>query len=80
MELDPLFEDATRLIVRLGIGNPYYLEQSLKISFNQASKLLDQMQFAGIVGPFGFNGLRELYVRNESDLEIILDALNETEI
>ena len=48
---DPLFEDAARLIVSSQTGSTSLLQRKLKLGYNRAGRLTDQLEVAGIVGP-----------------------------
>ena len=51
-ERDPLFEDAARLIVQSQQGSTSMLQRKFKIGYNRAGRIIDQLECAGIVGPF----------------------------
>lgn len=73
---DPLFEDAARVIVQAQQGSTSLLQRKLKLGYNRAGRLIDQLEAAGIVGPFEGSKAREVRVANEEALEQFLKDLN----
>jgi S-DNA-T family DNA segregation ATPase FtsK/SpoIIIE len=71
-ERDELFEDAARLIVRHQQGSVSLLQRRLKVGYSRAARLVDELEAAGIVGPFDGSKAREVLVENEQDLLTIL--------
>ena len=65
---DPLFEDAARLIVQNQIGSTSLLQRRMKLGYNRAGRLMDQLEAAGIVGPNQGSKARDVLVKTESDL------------
>ncbi len=74
-ERDPLFEDAARLIVQTQQGSTSLLQRKLKLGYNRAGRIIDQLEAAGIVGPFEGSKAREVRVANEMALEQLLKDL-----
>ncbi len=74
-ERDPLFEDAARLIVQTQQGSTSLLQRKLKLGYNRAGRIIDQLEAAGIVGPFEGSKAREVKVANEMALEQFLKDL-----
>jgi len=66
---DELFEDAARIIVLNQQGSTSLLQQKLKIGYNRAGHIIDQLEAAGIVGPFEGSKARGVNIANEIDLE-----------
>jgi S-DNA-T family DNA segregation ATPase FtsK/SpoIIIE len=75
-ERDPLFEDAARIIVQTQQGSTSLLQRKLKLGYNRAGRIIDQLEAAGIVGPFEGSKAREVKVANEMALEQFLKDLN----
>ncbi len=73
---DPLFEDAARIIVQTQQGSTSLLQRKLKLGYNRAGRIIDQLEAAGIVGPFEGSKAREVRVANEMALEQFLIDLN----
>lgn len=74
-ERDPLFEDAARIIVQSQQGSTSMLQRKLKLGYNRAGRIIDQLEKAGIVGPFIGSRQREVKVANEIALEQFLKDL-----
>lgn len=75
-ERDPLFEDAARIIVQTQQGSTSMLQRKLKLGYNRAGRIIDQLEKAGIVGPFAGSKQREVKVATEFALEQFLKDLN----
>lgn len=75
-ERDELFEDAARLIVQSQQGSTSLLQRKLKLGYNRAGRIIDQLEAAGIVGPFEGSKAREVKVANEMALEQFLKDIN----
>jgi S-DNA-T family DNA segregation ATPase FtsK/SpoIIIE len=69
---DELFEEAARLIVRHQQGSVSLLQRRLKVGYSRAARLVDELEAAGIVGPFDGSKAREVLVETEAELEVIL--------
>ncbi len=74
-EQDPLFEEAAKLIVAHQQGSTSLIQRKLKLGYNRAGRLIDQLEAAGIVGPFEGSKAREVLVADEYSLELLLKAL-----
>jgi len=66
---DPLFEDAARLIVQNQIGSTSLLQRRMKLGYNRAGRLMDQLEAAGIVGPNQGSKARDVLIKTEPDLQ-----------
>jgi len=75
-ERDELFEDAARIIVQTQQGSTSLLQRKLKLGYNRAGRIIDQLEAAGIVGPFEGSKAREVRVANEMALEQFLKDLD----
>jgi S-DNA-T family DNA segregation ATPase FtsK/SpoIIIE len=75
---DNMFEEAARLIVRHQQGSTSLIQRKLKLGYNRAGRLIDQLEAAGIVGPFEGSKAREVLVQDEYILEQLLNELDET--
>jgi S-DNA-T family DNA segregation ATPase FtsK/SpoIIIE len=71
---DELFEEAARLIVRHQQGSVSLLQRRLKVGYSRAARLVDELEAAGIVGPFDGSKAREVLVESEEELEAILNG------
>jgi S-DNA-T family DNA segregation ATPase FtsK/SpoIIIE len=76
-ERDELFEDAARIIVQTQQGSTSLLQRKLKLGYNRAGRIIDQLEAAGIVGPFEGSKARDVKVANEVALEQFLKDLDE---
>jgi DNA segregation ATPase FtsK/SpoIIIE, S-DNA-T family len=74
---DALFEDAARLIVMHQQGSTSLIQRKLKLGYNRAGRLIDQLEAAGIVGPFEGSKAREVLIKDDLSLEQLLTALKE---
>lgn len=75
-ERDELFEDAAKIIVQTQQGSTSLLQRKLKLGYNRAGRIIDQLEAAGIVGPFEGSKAREVRVANEMALEQFLKDLD----
>lgn len=73
---DALFEDAARLIVLHQQGSTSLIQRKMKLGYNRAGRIMDQLEGAGIVGPFEGSKAREVLILDEYALEQFLDNLN----
>ncbi len=74
---DSLFDDAARLIVMHQQGSTSLIQRKLKLGYNRAGRLIDQLEAAGIVGPFEGSKAREVLIKDEYALEQLLKELDE---
>lgn len=72
---DSLFEDAARLIVQNQIGSTSLLQRRMKLGYNRAGRLMDQLESTGIVGPNQGSKAREVLIKTELELQQHLDML-----
>jgi S-DNA-T family DNA segregation ATPase FtsK/SpoIIIE len=72
---DELFEDAARIIVATQQGSTSLLQRKLKLGYNRAGRIIDQLEAAGVVGPFEGSKAREVRIANEMALEQFLRDL-----
>lgn len=72
---DPLFEEAARLIVTHQQGSTSLIQRRMKLGYNRAGRLIDQLEAAGIVGPFEGSKAREVLISDEYALEQLLNSL-----
>jgi len=71
---DALFEDAARLIVASQVGSTSLLQRRMKLGYNRAGRLMDQLEAAGIVGGNQGSKARDVLVKTEADLQHMLDV------
>lgn len=72
---DSLFEEAARLIVVHQQGSTSLIQRRLNLGYNRAGRLIDQLEKAGIVGPFKGSKAREVIVKTEAELDEVLKTL-----
>lgn len=72
---DPLFDDAARLIVMHQQGSTSLIQRKLKLGYNRAGRIIDQLEAAGVVGAFEGSKAREVLVQDETSLEQLLNNL-----
>ena len=65
---DPLFEDAARLIVQNQVGSTSLIQRRMKLGYNRAGRLMDQLEAAGIVGPNLGSKARDVRYKTEEEL------------
>ena len=66
---DALFHEAARLVVRHQQGSISLLQRRLKVGYARAARLIDELEAAGVVGPFDGSKAREVLVADEQELE-----------
>ena len=69
---DPLFEDAARLIVASQQGSTSLLQRKMKLGYNRAGRLMDQLEAAGVVGPSQGSKVRDVLIKTEAELQELL--------
>ncbi|MBU2493853.1 MAG: DNA translocase FtsK 4TM domain-containing protein [Bacteroidetes bacterium] len=74
-DIDPMFEDAARVIVRHQQGSVSLLQRRLKLGYSRAARIVDQLEEAGIVGPSEGSKAREVIIETEEQLETLLRGL-----
>ncbi|MGC4103105.1 FtsK/SpoIIIE family DNA translocase [Ferruginibacter sp.] len=72
---DSLFEDAARLIVASQVGSTSLLQRRMKLGYNRAGRLMDQLEAAGVVGTNQGSKARDVLIKTEADLQQIFDTL-----
>ena len=73
--LDPLFEDAARLIVREQSGSTSLVQRKFAIGYNRANRLMDQLEKAGVVGAAYGSKPREVMIQDENSLNNLFASL-----
>lgn len=72
---DSMFDEAARLVVQHQQGSTSLIQRKLSIGYNRAGRLIDQLEAAGIVGPFEGSRAREVLISDYTHLEQILKSL-----
>ena len=70
---DPLFEDAARIIVTTQSGSTSLLQRRMKLGYNRAGRLMDQLELAGIVGPNQGSKVRDVLIKTDAELQVFID-------
>jgi S-DNA-T family DNA segregation ATPase FtsK/SpoIIIE len=73
---DAMFEEAARIVVTHQQGSTSLLQRRLKLGYNRAGRLIDQLEAAGVVGPFEGSKAREVLIPDEYSLEQLLNTLD----
>jgi S-DNA-T family DNA segregation ATPase FtsK/SpoIIIE len=74
---DPMFEEAARLIVMHQQGSTSLIQRKLKLGYNRAGRIIDQLEAAGIVGPFEGSKAREVLYADEHELQRYFETLGQ---
>jgi len=70
---DPLFEEAARLIVMNQLGSTSLIQRKMKLGYNRAGRLMDQLEAAGVVGPGAGSKPRDVLIKSEMELNQYLN-------
>jgi S-DNA-T family DNA segregation ATPase FtsK/SpoIIIE len=73
---DSLFEQAAEIIVTTQQGSTSLLQRRLKLGYNRAGRIIDQLELVGIIGPFGGSKAREVLIKDILSLEQFLKDLD----
>jgi S-DNA-T family DNA segregation ATPase FtsK/SpoIIIE len=73
---DDKFEEAARLVIQHQQGSTSLIQRKLSLGYNRAGRIVDQLEAAGILGPFEGSKARQVLVQDEFSLEQILNKLN----
>ena len=74
-ERDVMFEEAARVIVMHQQGSTSLLQRKLKLGYNRAGRIVDQLEDAGIIGPFEGSKARKVLIPDEVSLEQLLNRI-----
>ncbi|MEX1010901.1 MAG: DNA translocase FtsK [Balneolaceae bacterium] len=75
-DIDELFLSAARVVILHQQGSVSLLQRKLKIGYNRAGRIIDQLFNAGIVGPYQGSSAREVLIESEDELQAIIDELD----
>ena len=73
---DDKFEEAARLVVQHQQGSTSLIQRKLSLGYNRAGRIVDQLEAAGVLGPFEGSKARQVLVQDEFSLEQILSKLS----
>ncbi len=71
---DALFEDAAKLIVQSQSGSTSLLQRRMKLGYNRAGRLMDQLEAAGVVGPNQGSKVRDVLIKTDAELQQYLNG------
>ena len=71
-ERDKMFDDAAKLVVQFQQGSASFLQRKLKLGYNRAGRIVDQLEAAGIIGPFEGSKAREVRCKDMAQLDDIM--------
>ncbi len=74
-ERDKMFDDAAKLVVQFQQGSASFLQRKLKLGYNRAGRIVDQLEAAGIIGPFEGSKAREVLVKDMGQLDEIIQRI-----
>lgn len=74
-DLDEMFEDAARLIVQSQHGSTSMIQRRLKLGYNRAGRIMDQLEAMGVVGPSDGSKAREVLIYDEMELDKYIEDL-----
>ena len=74
-EKDDLFNEAAYIVVKHQSGSTSLIQRKLRLGYNRAGRIIDQLEAAGIVGPFEGSKARQVIIKNELDLEEFLKKI-----
>ena len=75
--LDPLFEEAARLVIYHQQGSTSLIQRKFSIGYNRAGRIMDQLEKAGIVGPTNGSKARDVLCMDENDLQMRMSSLKD---
>lgn len=73
---DSMFIEAARILVQTQQGSTSLLQRKLRLGYNRAGRIIDQMEALGIVGPFEGSKAREVKIKTEMELNEFLKDNN----
>ena len=66
-EKDPLYDEAVEIVLRTKKASISYVQRNLRIGYNRAARIIEDMEKAGLVTPMNNSGNREIIVNNKND-------------
>ena len=74
-ERDKMFDEAAKLVVNSQQGSASFLQRKLKLGYNRAGRIVDQLEAAGFIGPFEGSKAREVLVKDMAQLDEIIKKI-----
>ncbi|MFW6267873.1 MAG: DNA translocase FtsK 4TM domain-containing protein [Marinilabiliaceae bacterium] len=72
---DPIFEEAAKIVVANQSGSTSLIQRRFSIGYNRAGRVVDQLEKAGVVGPFEGSKARQVLIRDEYELEKLFESI-----
>jgi S-DNA-T family DNA segregation ATPase FtsK/SpoIIIE len=72
-----MFEEAAKLVVQFQQGSASFLQRKLKLGYNRAGRIVDQLEAAGIIGPFEGSKARDVLIKDMVQLDDIFQKLKQ---
>ncbi len=76
---DAMFDEAALMVVQHQSGSTSLIQRKLRLGYNRAGRIVDQLEAAGIVGPFEGSKARKVLIRDEMELEALIKNMNNNE-
>jgi S-DNA-T family DNA segregation ATPase FtsK/SpoIIIE len=76
---DAMFDEAALMVVQHQSGSTSLIQRKLRLGYNRAGRIVDQLEAAGIVGPFEGSKARKVLVRDEMELDELMKNMNDNE-
>ena len=73
---DALFNEAATIVVKHQSGSTSLIQRKLRLGYNRAGRIIDQLEAAGVVGPFEGSKARQVLIKDEISLQELLQSLN----
>lgn len=74
-ERDEFFEEAARLVIRHQQGSVSLIQRRLKVGYSRAARIIDELESAGIVGPYDGSKARNVLIEDEKQLNELLEKI-----
>jgi S-DNA-T family DNA segregation ATPase FtsK/SpoIIIE len=76
---DDMFDQAALIVVQHQSGSTSLIQRKLRLGYNRSGRIIDQLEAAGIVGPFEGSKARKVLVRDEIELDELMKNMNNNE-
>jgi S-DNA-T family DNA segregation ATPase FtsK/SpoIIIE len=74
-----MFDEAALMVVQHQSGSTSLIQRKLRLGYNRSGRIIDQLEAAGIVGPFEGSKARKVLVRDEIELDELIKNMNNNE-
>ena len=65
--MDPLYDEAVRIVIETRKSSISYIQRRLKVGYNRAARIVEEMEKSGLVGPLESNGSREILIPSSTE-------------